>query len=88
MKCVFRWKVNGEGEVVRAKARFVAKGFSQVPGVDFNEPLSPTPQSPWVRLVLKIAVQDQDLFHFNAVCPINEKPLHENSRVLVHYNLL
>lgn len=66
-KWVFRWKVNDEGEVVRAKARLVAKVSSQVPGFELDETFSRTPQSPLVRLVLAIAVrQDLNLFGFDA----------------------
>ena len=77
-KWVYRWKVNSEGEVVRAKARLVAKGFSQVPGVDFDETFSPCPQSPSVRLVLGIAVQQNlDLFHFDAQQAFIQSDLNE-----------
>lgn len=60
-------KVNGEGEVFRAKTTVVAKGFSQVSYLDFAQTLVPTPQSPLVSLVLAVVVQqDLDLFHFDA----------------------
>lgn len=37
VKFVFRKKTNDDGKVVEYKARLVARGFSQVPGEDFDE---------------------------------------------------
>lgn len=56
-KCIYHWKANNEGEVIRAKTRIVAKGFSEVQGVGFDETLVPCIRSPSRRLVLAIAVQ-------------------------------
>ena len=39
-KWVFVRKRNGHGEVVRYKARVVAQGFSQRPGIDYEETYS------------------------------------------------
>ena len=40
-KWVFIWKRNENNEVVRYKARLVVQGFTQRPGIDFNETYSP-----------------------------------------------
>ena len=40
-KWVFLWKRNENNEVVRYKARLIAQGFTQKPGIDFNETYSP-----------------------------------------------
>ena len=40
-KWVFVRKRNENNEVVRYKARLVAQGFTQKPGVDYNETYSP-----------------------------------------------
>ena len=36
-KWVFKRKTNTEGKVEKYKARFVAKGYSQVMGIDFGD---------------------------------------------------
>ena len=38
------------------KARFVAKGFSQVPGRDYNESYSPSSRLPAIRVLISYAV--------------------------------
>jgi hypothetical protein len=40
-KWVFIQKRNENNEVVRYKARLIAQGFTQRPGIDFNETYSP-----------------------------------------------
>jgi hypothetical protein len=36
-KWVFKKKLNAEGKVEKYKARLIAKGYSQVEGIDFGE---------------------------------------------------
>ena len=36
-KCVFKNKLNENGEIVRNKARLIFKGYVQVEGEDFDE---------------------------------------------------
>jgi hypothetical protein len=43
--------------VERYKARYVAKGFSQRPGQDFDETFSPVPRAETIRTVLALAVE-------------------------------
>jgi hypothetical protein len=40
-KWIFRHKYNADGSLARHKARWVVRGFSQQPGVDFDETFSP-----------------------------------------------
>ena len=51
-KWVFKWKSNQYGEVERAKARLVARGYVQTDGVDYFETFSPTPSPSSIRLVV------------------------------------
>jgi len=54
-KWVFKKKTNAEGKVEKYKARFVAKGYSQVPRIDFGDILSPIAKVTSIRLLLSIA---------------------------------
>lgn len=42
----------------RYKARFVARGFSQVPDIDYHETFSPTARLTSLRMLLQLAVQN------------------------------
>ena len=55
----FALKYGPNGEISRFKARFVAKGFSQVGGRDFHETYSPTAKMSTIRIVLSLAVQNR-----------------------------
>ena len=65
-KWVYTLKSDETGKVVKAKARLVARGFSQRPGVDYHETFAPTPAAPCIRLMAAIACELQlDLCHFD-----------------------
>ena len=51
-KWVFRAKKDAAGNVVRYKARLVAQGFSQVPGVDYFDTFAPVARLASIRTVL------------------------------------
>jgi hypothetical protein len=54
-KWVFRNKQDDQGVIVRNKARFVAKGFSQVEGLDFGETFAPVAQLEAICILLAYA---------------------------------
>ena len=61
-KWVFNIKA-GAGDSIRYKARWVAKGFSQQYGVDYEETFSPTCKISSVRLLLQLAVNYDLIIH-------------------------
>ena len=51
-------KYGPNGEISRFKARFAAKGFSQVRGKGFHETFSPTAKMSIIRIVQSLAAQN------------------------------
>ncbi len=79
-KWVFRIKKNAAGEIEKYKARLVARGFTQVHGVDYDETYAPVARLASFRLVLAMANQngwpadsfDFDSAYLNSVLPDDE----------------
>ena len=59
----YRWvfvrKRNEKNEVVRYKARLVAQGFSQKPGIDYEETYSPVVDAITLRYLVSLAVSNK-----------------------------
>ena len=55
-KWVFKKKKNAEGKVEKYKSWLVAKGYSQVLGIDFGDIFSPVAKVTSIRLLLSIVV--------------------------------
>jgi hypothetical protein len=55
-KWVFKKKLNAEGKVEKYKAWLVAKGYSQVEGIDFGEIFSPVSKLTSIIFLLSVAV--------------------------------
>ena len=51
-KWIFRNKTNEEGNVIHNKARFVAQGYSQMEGVDYDETFAPVARMESIRILL------------------------------------
>ncbi|KAJ0494958.1 putative RNA-directed DNA polymerase [Helianthus annuus] len=54
-KWIYRIKYKADGSVDRYKARLVAQGFTQVPGLDFFHTFSPVVKASTIRVVLSLA---------------------------------
>ena len=61
-KWVFRVKLRGDGTLDRFKARLCARGFTQVPGLDYDETYAPVGKYATARALLALAsLQDYDI---------------------------
>ena len=58
-KWVFWIKYNPDGSISRYKAWFVAKGFCQTQGTDYNETFIPVVKASTVRIALSLAVMNR-----------------------------
>lgn len=66
LKWIFKTKFNSEGKIQKLKARVVAKGYSQRPGIDYEEVFSPVARMETVRMVLALAAHSGwEVFHFD-----------------------
>ncbi|KAL0453656.1 UNVERIFIED_CONTAM: Retrovirus-related Pol polyprotein from transposon TNT 1-94 [Sesamum latifolium] len=54
-KWVYKCKLGANGEVTAFKARLMAKGYTQRPGVDFEKTYSPVAMAKSIRILLAIA---------------------------------
>jgi hypothetical protein len=55
-KWIFKHKFQSDGSLERYKARWVLRGFTQRPGIDFDETFSPVVKPATVRTVLSLAL--------------------------------
>jgi hypothetical protein len=78
LKWVFTIKTKPDRTVKRFKARLVARGFTQVHGIDYNETFAPTVRMDTLRLFLAtVAAEDLECFHYNIKKAFTESHLKE-----------
>jgi hypothetical protein len=54
-KWIYKIKHIVDGRIERKKMRFVARGFSQVEGIDYEETFSPVSQYTSIRMIISPA---------------------------------
>ena len=78
VRWVYKVKLNIDGSIERRRARLVVKGFTQRPGIDFNETYAPVLKYYSLSAILAIAaVDDIDLFQFDVASAYLQSPLVE-----------
>ena len=55
LKWIYKIKLNQEGDIQKHKARLVARGFTQKPGIDFYETFSPVARLETIITVIVVA---------------------------------
>ena len=78
-KWVHTYKGDEQGYCVKTKSRLVAKGFSQVAGVDYNETNSPTPAAAPVKMIAVVANEmGLPVYHLDVSQAFVQAPLKED----------
>lgn len=68
-KWVFKKKFDSSGHFERFKARLVARGFSQKPGIDYSETFSPVVRHSTMRILFSLANElDLEMEHLDVTC--------------------
>ena len=62
-KWIFKCKIGATGNIDRYKARLVAQGYSQRPGVDYEETFSPVVRFESLRMIAALAAQTNLQLH-------------------------
>lgn len=60
---VYKVKHGADGSVEKYKARFVAKGFSQIEDIDYDETFAPVARYSSIRTILALAAQREWKIH-------------------------
>ena len=54
-KWVYKTKQDAEGNIIKRKARLVARGFTQIEGIDYEETFAPTAKFVTIRIIISLA---------------------------------
>lgn len=78
-KWVFTKKMNESGEVVRYKARWVARGFTQEYGVDYQETFAPVLKAKSFRLIMALsATRNREVRQYDIKTAFLNARVHED----------
>ncbi|KAK4394488.1 Retrovirus-related Pol polyprotein from transposon RE2 [Sesamum angolense] len=55
VKWIYKTKLNADGSIQKHKTRLVAKGYSQLPGIDYTETFAPVARLDTIRALIAIA---------------------------------
>lgn len=58
-RMVLKEKLGSDGKIERKKARLVARGFSQISGIDFQETFAPVSRLSSIRTMIAVAVEEK-----------------------------
>lgn len=68
-RIVLRNKMNADGTLERQKARLVAQGFTQKPGVHFHETFAPVARMSSIRILISMAARlNMKIHQFDVTC--------------------
>ena len=77
-KWVYKVKLGPSGQVDKYKARYVAKGFKQVEGLDYFETFAPTCKPETFRILLQLSAKQGHVMHqFDVKTAFLHSPIEE-----------
>ena len=77
-KCVYKVKLGPSGQVDKYKARYVAKGFKKVEGLDYFETYAPTCKPETFRTLLQLSAKQGHVMHqFDVKTAFLHSPIEE-----------
>ena len=77
-KWVYKVKLGPSGQVDKYKARYVAKGFEQVEGLDYFETFAPTCEPETFRILLQLSAKQGHMMHqFDVKTAFLHSPIEE-----------
>jgi len=56
-KWIFKYKRDSNENIVKWKAKLLARGFTQIYGIDYKDTFSPTLKHDFIRIITAIAIQ-------------------------------
>ena len=81
---IFDAKLNSLGKIDRLKARLVADGRTQIPGIDFNETYAAVIRFDSLRMMLAIAaVENLEIWQINFEQAFLNTPLEEEVYMMI-----